>query len=470
MKEELLKTMLSEMDSYIEDVLVQERVVGCSIGVVSDQALIWFRGYGYSNIDKETRPEAHTLFRGDSNTKPFTAMSIMQLRDEGKLDINDPVINYIPEFGRIDCRYGTIEDVTLRRLLTHRSGLQGEPPSERPRTGIGPTEVELLKSLDEISVVIPPDWQHKYCNLGFMLLGIVVSRLSGMKFEDYVNDHIFRPLNMTSSTFYPEDSDVDRVIQYYGPEYQERSAKAMRLDLKSWIPAGGIYSNIEDMAKWIALQFRTYNETRGNGQILKGSSIEEMHRPQYVESDWSSGLCISWHALRSGENVYLGHGGSNAGSHSQTYFNKRHKVGVIVFTNSDGHAAHNKLSKAIMDRCVDVLGKVKEKPTISPITAAPSEMEPLIGRYATDRPNSAMRTVWLDGTLMMVDDGGFLPTDLVYKGGSGTPAHLDPTNNSNVFIAREGRLAGETISFELGTDGRAITCTMQTGTIYRRIK
>ncbi|MQF64978.1 beta-lactamase family protein [SAR202 cluster bacterium AC-409-J13_OGT_754m] len=469
MKKELLQKVLTEMQSYIGDILLQERVVGCSIGVVLDQELIWVKGYGYSNIDKQTKPQGHTLFRGDSNTKPFTAMSIMQLRDEGKLDINDPVIKYIPEFGRIDCRYGSIEDVTLRRLLTHRSGLQGEPPSDRPRTGIGPTEEELLNSLHDISVVIPPDWQHKYCNLGFMLLGVVVSRLSGIKYEDYIDNYIFSPLGMIASTFNPDQSEVDRVIQYYGPEYQEKSAEAMRLELKSWIPAGGIYSNIDDMAKWISLQFRTDNDIRADSQILKGTSIEEMHRPQYLESDWSSGLCISWHALRSGDNVYLGHGGSNAGSNSQTYFNKRYKVGVIVFTNSDAHSAHNRISKEIMDHCVDTLGSIKEKTQTSPTIPAPSEMEPLIGRYATDRPHSAMRIVWLDGTLMMVDSGQTLPTYLLYKGGSGTPAHLVPTENSNVFMAREGRLAGESISFEIGPNGKATGFIMQTGALYKRI-
>jgi CubicO group peptidase (beta-lactamase class C family) len=468
MKNELLQKVLFDMELYIGDILKEERVVGCSIGVVLDQELIWVKGYGYSNIDKDTRPESGTLFRGDSNTKPFTAMSIMQLRDEGKLDVNDSLVKHIPEFARVNSRYGTIEDVTLRRLLTHRSGLQGEPPSERPRTGIGPTHEELLNSLPEIAVVIPPDWQHKYCNLGFMLLGAVVSRLSGMKYEDYVMDHIFRPLGMDSSTFYPEQSGVDRVIQYYGPEYQERAFEAMRLDLKSWIPAGGIYSNIDDMAKWMSLQFRTDVDITGDLQILKGSSIEEMHRPQYVESDWSSGLCISWHALRSGDNVYLGHGGSNGGSNSQTYFNKRYKVGVIVFTNSDAHSAHNKISKEIMDQCVQALSNIRETPRTSQMTSAPSEMELLIGRYATDRPHSAIRIVWLGGTLMMVDGGESLPTDLVYRGGSGTPAHLDPTENANVFMAREGRLAGETITFEIGAEGKATGFTMQTGALYRR--
>ena len=324
---------------------------------------MWTCNYGLADFREGINPSSETLFRVDSNTKPITATAILQLRDLGLLDVNDPVIKHVPEFERVDIRHGKAEDVTLRRLLTHRAGLNGEAAGAWSETGIGPTTEEMLRGLGECAVVIPPDSQHKYCNLGFILLGEVVSRLSGIPYTDYIQTNIFDPLEMGASTYDPDSSSGPKVTQYFLPELEEAPTPAPKLVHNAKRPAGGIYSSVNDMARWLSFQFRTDAAQRSGPQVLPGPTLQEMHHPQYTEADWESGQCLSWHALHGGARTYLGHGGGNAGSASQTHFNKRRRIGMVILTNTSGHGAHLAVAKSIMDK---VCGVVDEAQSSAP--------------------------------------------------------------------------------------------------------
>ena len=128
MEDQVLKPLIPKLEGIVNRTLERERVPGAAIGVVRDQELVWSHGFGYANLASDRVPDADTLFRCGSITKTFTATAIMQLRDEGKLGIDDPVVSYIPEFGAVKARFSRPENVTIRRLLTHTSGLMGEGP------------------------------------------------------------------------------------------------------------------------------------------------------------------------------------------------------------------------------------------------------------------------------------------------------------------------------------------------------
>ena len=126
MEDQILKPLLPKLEGVVNRTLERERVPGAAIGIVRDQELVWSRGFGYADFATDRVPDADTLFRCGSITKTFTATAIMQLRDESKLAIDDPVASYIPEFGTVRARFSRPENVTIRRLLTHTSGLMGK--------------------------------------------------------------------------------------------------------------------------------------------------------------------------------------------------------------------------------------------------------------------------------------------------------------------------------------------------------
>ncbi len=123
---DVINRAMMRLEREIEQKLYEERVVGASFGLVYDQDLVWTLNYGLARWETGQPPDSDTLFRIDSNTKTFTGTAILQLRDEGKLDLGDPLVEYIPEFEGALVRHGSVRDVTLRRMLTHRAGLNGE--------------------------------------------------------------------------------------------------------------------------------------------------------------------------------------------------------------------------------------------------------------------------------------------------------------------------------------------------------
>jgi CubicO group peptidase (beta-lactamase class C family) len=471
--DEVVAAVAPGLDELITQTMADQRVVGAAVGIVRDQQLAWSGGYGHADFDDARPPDEHTIFRVDSNTKPVTGTAIMQLRDEGALHLDDPLVEYVPEFGAVREIAGRVGDVTLRRLLAHRSGLNGEVPGTWHATGVGPTIEEVLDRLHECALVIPPDSQHKYCNLGFVLLGEVASRVTGMPYGEYVRQHILDPLGMTDSTFEPEAAERRRVTQYAWSPTSGRQSPARDLTFNGREPAGGLHSTITDLAKWIALQFRRDRQLeRGGAQILAGTSIEEMHRPQYADDDWTGGLCIAWSAVRRGDHIYLGHGGGNPGSLSRTLFHAGTKTGVVVLTNSDGHTAQGELALEILDRLVTA-GRARPAPLPPPPAPPPPEAARFIGLYASASGETGYggprRVAWLNGGLALLGPGVDLPREIDASGGGAMPCHLEVTEDPLVLRARDGRLAGELLAFREDGAG-ALSAFESIGLVFHRLE
>ncbi|HET7770745.1 MAG TPA: serine hydrolase domain-containing protein, partial [Chloroflexota bacterium] len=198
----------------VRELIDEHRLPGVAVGIVRDQQLVWSAGLGFADVDRGTRPDAHTGFRVASISKTFTALAIVQLRDQGLLALDDPLLKHIREFRRAKVREGHrggVESVTLRRLLSHRSGLISEGPFSYWDTKEFPTMEEIIRALSKTEVVLAPDAGAKYSNLAFALLGEVVERLSGEPFPAYVQKHIFRPLGMSESSFEPSKAVLARM-------------------------------------------------------------------------------------------------------------------------------------------------------------------------------------------------------------------------------------------------------------------
>ena len=190
-----------------------------------------------------------------SISKTFTATAVVQLRDRGLLSLDDPLVRHLPEFAAVRAHPGRVEDVTLRRLLSHRSGLVSEGPFAYWDTRQFPELEEVLAALPRTEVVLAPDAGAKYSNLAFALLGEVVSRLAGQPFPDYARGHLFEPLGMDSSSFLPREDLLARMATGYEPHpFEDRPQPAGHTPARGLAAAAGLYTTVADLARWLALQ------------------------------------------------------------------------------------------------------------------------------------------------------------------------------------------------------------------------
>jgi CubicO group peptidase (beta-lactamase class C family) len=315
--------------SWIRGQIAYRNLPGIAVGVVSDQQLIWAQGFGFADVAAKIPMTPATKFRMASHSKLFTATAIMQLRDAGKVHLDDPVVNYLPWF-QIHPANADDPAITIEELLTHSAGLPREAGAHWSELSF-PDAEGIQKFIKNNQAAFSPEVRWKYSNLGFAIAGMVVEAISGQKWAAYVQSHIFDPLGMTASSV---DRDVAGLAVGYGQRMPDGTrAKMPFVDARAMAPATGITSNVEDMAKFVSLQFRQGKV--GGSQILSTGALRQMHRIRVVENTWQSGNAIGFAVTRDHEKVYVGHGGSYFGYKTQTYMQIEPKVGVIVLTNAD---------------------------------------------------------------------------------------------------------------------------------------
>ena len=439
MSQALIDSVLPKLTDRIHQVMAQQGVPGVSLGIVRDQELLWSGGFGYADLASSRAMDADTIFGVASITKTFTATAIMQLRDKEKLALDDQVTKYIPEVKKVRCRHGSIRDLTLRRLMTHRTGLIGETPTGHWSNMTFPSRAEIIAALPKTEVVSETDATFKYNNLAFVLLGEVIARVSRRSYRDFIRRQILEPLGMESSGF--EVSNPRNATGYMPERYQDAPAIAPDPPTNGYIAAAGLRSCVTDLAKWISLQLRAGAEDAG---VLGGKSLSEMHRISFVEPGWLAGYGLCWMASRFGENIYMHHGGSVPGFLSMVAFNKPHKLGVVVLTNKQGNVASGTIAFEALELLV---GEVKKEISAPASTPAPENLKPLLGRYAGLPAFGALFHIeWRRGNLHLIipPDPFLVPLP---------PVAMIATDKPNVYIVKEGRFAGEPLIFELDADG-----------------
>lgn len=264
---------LEELDAYIEKAMDEWEVPGLAIAIVENDTVVFAKGYGVREIGDPTPVDEHTVFAIASATKAFTSASVAMLVDEGKLEWDGPVTNYLPGFQMFDS--WVTRQITVRDLLVHDSGLA--------RTCF------LYAPYDRDEILyrfrfIEPSWSFRsrfgYSNIMYVAAGKVVAAIAGESWDDFVKERIFRTLEMnTSSTSVTALQSVENLASPHvriGDKVQVVPYRNM--DVNG--PAGSINSNVVDMAQWVRLQLGegTYN----NEHLISSTSMNEMHMPQVV--------------------------------------------------------------------------------------------------------------------------------------------------------------------------------------------
>jgi CubicO group peptidase (beta-lactamase class C family) len=338
------------------------RLPSVSAAVFRGGTLEWSEAIGLADVDGRDAT-TETQYACASITKTFTAASILQLRDEGKLDLEDPLGKHLPE-----AAHGT---PTLRRLLSHASGLQREPPGAVWETLEFPGEEELLGRLAEVEQVLPPSTAWHYSNLAYSLLGVVVARLSGRPFHDYVQERLLDPVGLRHTTWGPGEAAA---LPYFVEPYSDAVRREPVLELGGKGGESGLYSTASDLARWGSFLCAP------DESVLKASSAAEMHDLQLmVLPDWTLGWGLGIEMWRRGDRIFTGHTGGYPGFVSIVAYSRPDRVGAVVLTNSGTWDALAKTGLDLAEAALDELAPELEP--WAPEETPPPEVAPLLGRW-----------------------------------------------------------------------------------------
>ena len=331
---------------------------GISVAVVKDQEVVWSKGFGYADVEKEVEASPETIYRIASITKLFTSTAVMQLRDNGKLSIHDPITDYLSWF-QIGDQKG--KPITSENLITHTSGLPREAAGPYWTTLDFPTKEEIIENLPTQEHPLKPWRKWKYSNLALSLAGYIVEEASGMPYEEYVEKNIFKPLGMKDTYIQDIPSEHPKLAK----GYDRRLPDCTRVD-STYTSSRGINSaanmatTVLDLAKFAMLQFREDDDD----PVLTGETLREMHRVHWLSPKWDVGWGLGFNILRIDNKTYIGHGGSVPGYRTNLRIDLEDKVAVVVFTNADDGEPVKYTEKAFQWIAPGLAEKQEEKPAI----------------------------------------------------------------------------------------------------------
>lgn len=321
------------LSAWIEAQMAHSGQPGLSMGIVYDQELVWAGGFGYANVERKVAATPKTIYRIASITKLFTSTAILQLRDGGKLQLDDPIARHLPWFN-VQNRYPDAPPITIRHLITHTSGLPREAAFPYWTDANFPTREQIRQVLPQQETVLPTETEWKYSNLALSLAGEIVAALSGQDYADYVQQHILDPLGMSSTYVRSPEPNHPRLATGYGRRLPDGSRGLSPFtDSQGLTAAFNMATTVEDLARFAMFQFR--DGPAGGRQILRGSTLREMQRVHWLEPDWQAGRGLGFRILRQGDKTYIGHGGAVLGYRSRLCICPADKIAVVVLINAD---------------------------------------------------------------------------------------------------------------------------------------
>jgi len=354
-----------EMEAFLDGVFTSQmaaaHIPGAVVSVVKDGRVVFAKGYGYSNVaDQIPVSPTRSLFRVGSISKLFVWTSVMQLVEQGKLDLDADINQYL-DF-QIPETYP--EPITLKHLLTHTPGF------EEINVGLFAYQTEQMGTLSDYlkthipARIFPPGKVPAYSNYGAALAGYIVERVSGMPFDEYVEKNIFEPLSMQRSTFrQPVPANLGAEVAA-GYMYSDAEYKVGEFEWVRAYPAGSVSATAEDMAKFMIaiLQSGSYNDN----QILSETTVLKMQSSlSTLEPSTENGMGYGFFRAELNGQTVVSHGGDTTFFHSGLYLLPEQNTGIFFSTNSPGGGeVRDLIFRAFMDHYFPDPGKNAPVPTI----------------------------------------------------------------------------------------------------------
>jgi D-alanyl-D-alanine carboxypeptidase len=337
----VLDAALVALDAQLAADFAKDGAGGASIGIVSGNKLIWSRHYGYADAEAKRAPTNDTAYRIGSITKQFTALALMQMVEQGRMKLVEPIEKYVPELKGVQNDFPYAPPITLLQVATMMSGLAREPGCQNHSVGaVSEWQKKVTECLPQTRFQFEPGTQYLYSNIGYATLGLAVERAAGKPFTTVVEEGILEPLRMTRSAFEP--TAVVRKDLAHGYTRQggtpSRTRADAELDGRGYrVPNGALFSTINDLAKFVAWELG-----EGPDGILKQETQAANYMRTYSAGGGrgalalSSGYGLGFMVSRYDNIVALGHGGSTAGYRASALFHRASKTGVIVLRNAEG--------------------------------------------------------------------------------------------------------------------------------------
>jgi CubicO group peptidase (beta-lactamase class C family) len=310
------------IDEFLRKAVNSYNIPGLAVAVVNDQEIIFISGYGESSTGVNISSD--TPFLLGSTSKTFTALGIMRLVEEGKVELDAPVKKYLPEFRLATPEYESL--ITIRHLLNHTSGLSDKG---MPNTSFGKNTLEdELTLLAQCKPVSEPGKTFTYFNVNYRLLGLVIERLTGQTYGEFLNSEIFKPLGMTST--FPGPVGVKGIAEGHGeifgfPFRREQKYRAGAL------PSGYIVSSASDIARFLIAEL---NAGKGDTSIFNPETIKATWQPAGNKKD---GYAFGWLVMDTlGKTPFLAHGGSLENYQTFFYLNPELNLGFVFLMNQGG--------------------------------------------------------------------------------------------------------------------------------------
>lgn len=371
-----MSALFENLDDFISYELEDKAIPTLSIVIVDDQEVLWSAGYGYANPEGEVDATGDTVYRVASLSKLFTAMAVMQLVEQGELDLDAPITDYLPDFNPTN-PYDT--PITLRQLHSHQSGIVREPPVGHYFDDTEPSLRALVRSLNTTALIIPPETQSKYSNAAVSVAGYVLEHTQNEPFADYVQHALLDKLGMTNSSFAPRPSLMEKLAKGYMWTYDGRTFEAPVFEL-GMIPAANLYTTMNDLGQFMKVLFA---DGQGpNGPVLSPESLEEMWTVQFADEGTKNGFGLGFYVSDFQGERRVQHNGVMYGYASRIYALPESKLGLAVVSNLDvtntvvDRIANFALSLALAER------KGTQPPDFEETEPVPQEIAQMIaGRY-----------------------------------------------------------------------------------------
>ena len=336
---EALKNAIVKLDELFAEEYAKNQQASATIGIISGDKLIWTKSYGLADIGNHTPATKDSVYRIASITKQFTALMLLQLVQQGKVHLADPVRKYYPEIDKIPNPYSFAPSITLYQLATHTSGLSGGPYDNDASENGGPVadwDKILLSALPLVKYTNEPGTKFNYSNVGYAILGEALSRAAGEPYIQYEKRHILEPLGMEHSGFELNEEmkrNLARGYEVKGKSTDPTMANSQLYGRGYTVPNAGLFTSVTDLA-----HFLSFEMGYGPEEVLPRSVLANNFSQELANGDLTQAYGLGFRIWRFGNLLAVGHGGSMEGYYSQAYFNPSEHIGIVWLRNAQGDA------------------------------------------------------------------------------------------------------------------------------------
>ena len=330
-----LDEALRAIETTVGADFARDGVGGLSIGVVSGNRLVWSKHFGYAETEMKRVADNDTDYRIGSITKQFTAVALLQLVEQNKMQLSDPLEKYVPEIRQVTGLPKGSPPITVLQVATMHSGLSREPGCENHSVGpVSGWQQKVISCLPSTTYANTPGTTYLYSNIGYASLGLAIERAGGQPYVDQVTKRVLVPLGMSRSAMEPTPEirrNLAHGYQLNRDGSASREAGDRELNGRGYrVPNGAIFSTMNDLAKFVSWELGASSTSL----ISKSMQASNYERTFPADSP-TAAYGVGFQQIRRGDVTMLGHGGSTAGYLSSALFHRASGYGVIVFRNCD---------------------------------------------------------------------------------------------------------------------------------------